>query len=346
MSGVLVAFSVVSFLFWGAYSLREALYNGKVLQAEPDLARTNAGWVVRKWMHWALTATCFTRVVSIVVLVLVSHHEDEDVSDDDCTKVICWAVGMVRRTPDLLFLSLYSGLVFFWGQLYFATWGVSHASLQPAYFALNIVLYVTFFFIAAISLLEEDYVLLRVKVNAFFGIVYAVSLLGVIYFGIVITLQLRIKPGTAATFIETRKMVLRRVIATGFSFSLVLAAQVVTSVMAAFTWAKNLGYPGFVPDKISKLTWDILCFLVLELIPVIAILLVTGKGGIAMRTIPARRRQLSRNGSSRGMSGASLDRTDSALPLPLHASPGVQARQETQDALSARLLPTESGHQG
>eukprot|EP00516_Mucochytrium_quahogii_P013038 CAMPEP_0203794522 /NCGR_PEP_ID=MMETSP0100_2-20121128/6566_1 /ASSEMBLY_ACC=CAM_ASM_000210 /TAXON_ID=96639 /ORGANISM=" , Strain NY0313808BC1" /LENGTH=338 /DNA_ID=CAMNT_0050698619 /DNA_START=238 /DNA_END=1254 /DNA_ORIENTATION=+ len=234
---------------------------------EPDLASSSAGWEMRKWFHVMLGASNFLRFCSIIVELSLPGD-----SITDCDNVNSWVIGMSHGVPDLLFLTTYSLLILFWSQLYYATWGISYASLRPGFVIANNLLYLVFVVIAAASLGKGNYCQLRNNLFNLLAACYICATIAMLYYGIKVISQLRPKSSVSQTF-PARKMILVRVVVLCSLCSIVLLLRSVYCVIAIVRLQRSMGYP----DKMTEYTFDALTFSGFELLPSFIILLVTVK---------------------------------------------------------------------
>lgn len=182
-----------------------------------------------------------------------------------------WTLGMIHGVPDLLFLSTFGLLIVFYAQLYYATYGITLRCLKPLFALSNLVVYAAFAVVAAVTYVEGEYTRLREWSIVLLTLAYFVSLLGIIYYGYRVTLQLT--PRADYNF-PARSMILRRIATLCILFGCVFLAHSVHGVLSlALLQRQYMGYP----PQVNRYVFDCLQYALLEFLPSLITLFLTAK---------------------------------------------------------------------
>ncbi|GBG25022.1 Tobamovirus multiplication protein 3 [Hondaea fermentalgiana] len=317
LAGVLACFVCASVV-----SVVEIVRNRRQLAREPDLPSSSPGWKMRDWFHILLSAALVARSVSIAVELGLGLTRL-----DTCEHLACWTLSMIHGVPDMLFMTMYSLLTMFWAQLYYATWGISYASLRPGFVAANALLYTIFVVIAFVSLVLKNYRLLRWYMYYLLGGAYIISSMVMMYYGYCVFAQLRSQALATAHLFPTRKKIIARVTIVCLVCSSTLFLHAAYCVAALTVFSSDLGYP----RSMGTHAFDALLYTIFELIPSVVVLYVTIKR--RRRTAPVR------DGASLDRRGFLAEDSNHDSFAPALATPRLQVGQG--ESLTARLLRTD-----
>ena len=221
------------------------------------------GWATRKVFHLLLFVANLSRGIALVVEILLQ---------DSLAKKDAWFMSLAHAFPDLAFLSTYSFLVLFFAQLYYSSQGRVVANLHSYFFFANASVYLVCVVIAIYTgpTGSSRYAQFRLILEYVLGSIFAISGLGVLYYGCSIIKELE-KSG-AVTYPEQRTVLKRVRIACLVCVTLFLSRAIYGMVFAAHSSA-DMGYPhGWQRERYLV---DGIEYALVELIPSVVILCVT-----------------------------------------------------------------------
>ncbi len=314
---------LVGFIGIAGLCISEVEKNRRLLNSEPDLASSSAGWEMRKWFHALLGVANILRAISIVVELVVP-------SDGDCTEFTCLILGVSQSVPDLAFLTTYSLLILFWAQLYYATWGVSYASLRPGFLLANNLVIVVFVIIAVVGAVNRTFDVARTDVFYLFAVTYVACALLMLFYGLKVISQLRLKTTVSQAF-PARDMIIRRVSILCAMCSTVLTIRAAYCVCAVTLFKDNLGYP----DLPSRHAFDAALYTTLDFLPSIVLLIMTVKKQASQEDADG---TLGGDMSSQGAGHTLFSDGNSELYAPLQMTPPTLV----DESLTARLFRSDA----
>ncbi len=233
------------------------------------------GWATRKVFHLLLFVANLSRGVALVVEILLK----DSLSEKDA-----WFMSLAHAFPDLAFLSTYSFLVLFFAQLYYSSQGRVVANLHSYFFFANASVYLVCVVIAIYTgpTGSSRYAQFRLILEYVLGSIFAISGLGVLYYGCSIIKELE-KSG-AVTYPEQRT-VLKRVRIVCFVCVTLFLSRAIYGIAFAAQDSTDMGYPhGWQKERYLV---DGVEYTLVELIPSVVILCVTKRrtvGGGGDRT--------------------------------------------------------------
>jgi len=194
----------IEFVFVSIWCTVEVYRNRNLFKNSGDFS--SAGWETRRIFHTLLGAANFARAMSVVVEMTMDGE-----TVDDCSGFACWVIGFMHWFPQLIFFMTFSLLTLFWAQLYYATWGISYATLRPGFVAVNVALFSCFIILAVVSAAKGDYSNIFLQPFYMMAVAYFIGCCAMMYFGINVIIQLRPRSKFSQSY-PARKMVLTRLV--------------------------------------------------------------------------------------------------------------------------------------
>ncbi|KAE8967019.1 hypothetical protein PF011_g27716, partial [Phytophthora fragariae] len=147
------------------------------LMEEEGAAAVSTGSEMRQRLYLLLFVASTLRVCSLVTEVATL----EDVAALPSTSVYCRLLTLFLWLPSMLFVSMYGLVLLFWAQLCYACWGKTHPWPRRVFFLFNVLLYVGFVLLFALSSTSAG---LWRGCDLMQGGVYFVGLFGILYYSI------------------------------------------------------------------------------------------------------------------------------------------------------------------
>ena len=248
--------------FWSGFEV----YRHRRMVKNTLLVTSSSGWQMRERFHLMLFGSNLVRLLALVVEMCL-HVPGVGTEEN----VRWWYLGMIHGVPDLLFLSTFGLLIVFYAQLYYATYGITLRSLKPLFMLSNIIVYIVFATIAAVTYVGGTFAALREYSMILLTLAYFVSLLGIIYYGYNVTIQLT--PQADYNF-PARSMILRRIATLCILFGCVFFVHFVHGVLSlVLLKPEYMGYP----PHVNRYVFDCLQYASLEFLPSLITLFLTAK---------------------------------------------------------------------
>ncbi|KAI9984019.1 hypothetical protein PInf_005309 [Phytophthora infestans] len=147
------------------------------LMEEEGAAAASTGSEMRHRLFLLLFVASTLRVCSLVTEVATL----EKVTALPSTSVYCRLLALFLWLPSMLFVSMYGLVLLFWAQLCYACWGKAHPWPRRLFFLFNVLLYVGFALLFALSSTSAG---LWRGCDLMQGGVYFVGLFGILYYSI------------------------------------------------------------------------------------------------------------------------------------------------------------------
>ncbi|POM60484.1 hypothetical protein PHPALM_30659 [Phytophthora palmivora] len=147
------------------------------LMEEEGAAAASTGSEMRQRLFLLLFVASTLRVCSLVTEVVTL----ESIAALPSTSVYCRLLTLFLWLPSMLFVSMYGLVLLFWAQLCYACWGKAHPWPRRVFFLFNVLLYVGFVLLFALSSTSAG---LWRGCDLVQGGVYFVGLFGILYYSI------------------------------------------------------------------------------------------------------------------------------------------------------------------
>ena len=173
------AFCVYEFFLNGA-GVRENGDEDRSRRGSSSTSRSSveeaSGWATRRVFHLLLFVANLSRAIALIVEVLLR---------DSLSKEDAWFMSLAHAFPDLAFLSTYSFLVLFFAQLYYSSQGRVVANLHSYFFCANASVYLLCVVIAIYTgpTGSSRFAQFRLILEYVLGSIFAISGLGILYYG-------------------------------------------------------------------------------------------------------------------------------------------------------------------
>ncbi|ETO83654.1 hypothetical protein, variant 2 [Phytophthora nicotianae P1976] len=147
------------------------------LMEEEGAAAASTGSEMRQRLFLLLFVASTLRVCSLITEVATL----EKITALPSTSVYCRLLALFLWLPSMLFVSMYGLVLLFWAQLCYACWGKAHPWPRRVFFLFNVLLYVGFALLFALSSTSAG---LWRGCDLMQGGVYFVGLFGILYYSI------------------------------------------------------------------------------------------------------------------------------------------------------------------
>ncbi|KAG3106337.1 hypothetical protein PI125_g13216 [Phytophthora idaei] len=147
------------------------------LMEEEGAAAASTGFEMRQRLFLLLFVASTLRVCSLVTEVATLKK----ITALPSTSAYCRLLALFLWLPSMLFVSMYGLVLLFWAQLCYACWGKAHPWPRRVFFLFNVLLYVGFALLFALSSTSAG---LWRGCDLMQGGVYFVGLFGILYYSI------------------------------------------------------------------------------------------------------------------------------------------------------------------
>ena len=271
-------FCIAAFFAVAAFCVYEFFLNGAGVRENGDEDRSRrssssasrssveeaSGWATRRVFHLLLFVANLSRAIALIVEVLLR---------DSLSKEDAWFMSLAHAFPDLAFLSTYSFLVLFFAQLYYSSQGRVVANLHSYFFCANASVYLLCVVIAIYTgpTGSSRFAQFRLILEYVLGSIFAISGLGILYYGCNIIKELERKTG--AVVYPEQQAVIRRVRIVCLLCVTLFLCRAIYGIAFAARASTDMGYPrGWQRERYLV---DGIEYTLVELIPSVVILCVT-----------------------------------------------------------------------